>query len=34
MVIGGPAMALVNLTNVVWPLALVAIGLSLIMRRR
>ena len=34
MVIGGPAMALVNLTNVVWPLALVAIGLSLILRRR
>jgi hypothetical protein len=30
----GSAMAVVNLANVVWPLALVAIGLSLILRRR
>jgi len=34
MMIGGPAMAIVKLANVVWPLALVAIGLSLILRRR
>lgn len=34
MMIGGPALAVVNLANLVWPLALVAIGLSLILRRR
>ena len=34
MTIGGPAMAVVNLANVAWPLALVAIGLALILRRR
>jgi len=34
MMIGGPAMAVVNLANVIWPLALVAIGLTLILRRR
>ena len=34
MLIGGPMLALLNLTNLIWPLALVAIGLMLILRRR